>query len=189
MPVNFLNSVFRSSWVSRGIRYVKVRVQQSVCDIPHLSRSVLLPSEGKLTRISDGSASTIKSILHDNRFVSLCNFCYLLFAVNYDTAKELLLLASSSAEQQKWIGRLLKKIPRKTPSQSVAALQEPPAGILPSPLSSPRPSPRNSPKISSRAAIRGHSRGPPPASKPRWVFCLHNKSQWAKPGLCVTSHF
>uniref|UniRef100_A0A8B9JL82 Phorbol-ester/DAG-type domain-containing protein n=1 Tax=Astyanax mexicanus TaxID=7994 RepID=A0A8B9JL82_ASTMX len=36
--------------------------------------------------------------------------------VNYDmsTAKELLLLASSTAEQQKWVSRLLKRIPRKS---------------------------------------------------------------------------
>uniref|UniRef100_A0A4W4H5K9 non-specific serine/threonine protein kinase n=1 Tax=Electrophorus electricus TaxID=8005 RepID=A0A4W4H5K9_ELEEL len=40
--------------------------------------------------------------------------------VNYDmsTAKELLLLASSTVEQQRWVGRLLKRIPRKaTPTE------------------------------------------------------------------------
>ncbi|KAI5627759.1 rho-associated, coiled-coil containing protein kinase 2b isoform X2 [Silurus asotus] len=86
--------------------------------------------------------------------------------VHYDTAKELLLLASSSSEQQKWIGRLLKRIPRKAPTQSVMVHQEPAMGSLPSPLLSPRLSPRNSPKLSSRGAIRVQSRGPPPSSKP-----------------------
>uniref|UniRef100_A0A672KYP7 Phorbol-ester/DAG-type domain-containing protein n=1 Tax=Sinocyclocheilus grahami TaxID=75366 RepID=A0A672KYP7_SINGR len=35
--------------------------------------------------------------------------------VNYDmsTAKELLLLANSTEEQQKWVSRLLKRVPRK----------------------------------------------------------------------------
>ncbi|XP_053503069.1 rho-associated protein kinase 2 isoform X2 [Ictalurus furcatus] len=83
--------------------------------------------------------------------------------VNYDTAKELLLLASSSTEQQKWISRLLKKIPRKPHTQTVAAPHEPP---VVSPLPSPRLSPRNSPKLTSKGAIRVHSRGPPPSSKP-----------------------
>ncbi|KAF7694267.1 hypothetical protein HF521_008020 [Silurus meridionalis] len=86
--------------------------------------------------------------------------------VHYDTAKELLLLASSSSEQQKWIGRLLKRIPRKPLTQSVMVHQEPAMGSLPSPLLSPRLSPRNSPKLSSRGAIRVQSRGPPPSSKP-----------------------
>lgn len=38
-------------------------------------------------------------------------------AVNYDvsTAKNLLLLASSQEEQQKWVSRLVKKIPKKPP--------------------------------------------------------------------------
>ncbi|XP_060738728.1 rho-associated protein kinase 2-like isoform X1 [Tachysurus vachellii] len=86
--------------------------------------------------------------------------------VNYGTAKELLLLASSSTEQQKWINRLLKRIPRKPSTQSVAAPQEPSLITLPSPLSSPRLSPRNSPKLTTRGAMRVHSKGPPPSSKP-----------------------
>ncbi|GAA6069426.1 rho-associated protein kinase 2-like isoform X1 [Tachysurus ichikawai] len=102
--------------------------------------------------------------------------------VNYGTAKELLLLASSSTEQQKWINRLLKRIPRKPSTQSVAAPQEPFVITLPSPLSSPRLSPRNSPKLTSRGAMRVHSRGPPPSSKPSmiefdlkaWGWSLHD---------------
>lgn len=37
--------------------------------------------------------------------------------VNYDvsTAKNLLLLAQSQEEQQKWVSRLVKKIPKKPP--------------------------------------------------------------------------
>ncbi|XP_060770099.1 rho-associated protein kinase 1-like isoform X2 [Neoarius graeffei] len=86
--------------------------------------------------------------------------------VNYGTAKELLLLASSSTEQRKWISRLLKRIPRKPCTQSVAAPQEPPVGSQPSPLPSPHLSPRNSPKLTSRGAIRVHSRAPQASSKP-----------------------
>ncbi|XP_062857963.1 rho-associated protein kinase 1-like isoform X2 [Trichomycterus rosablanca] len=90
--------------------------------------------------------------------------------VNYDisTAKELLLQASSAAEQQKWISRLLKRIPRKPTTPSVAITyavpQESPVGSPP--LTSPRLSPRNSPKLVPRGAIRVHSRGPPPSTKP-----------------------
>ncbi|XP_053338840.1 rho-associated protein kinase 2-like isoform X3 [Clarias gariepinus] len=86
--------------------------------------------------------------------------------VNFGTAKELLLLASSSSEQQKWIGRLLKKIPRKPRTQSGSPPVDPPLGLLPSPLPSPRLSPRNSPKLSSRGAMRVHSKSQPPPSKP-----------------------
>ncbi|KAK1805509.1 hypothetical protein P4O66_019808, partial [Electrophorus voltai] len=92
--------------------------------------------------------------------------------VNYDmsTAKELLLLASSTVEQQRWVGRLLKRIPRKaTPSPALAIAQAPPQELpvgMP-PLTSPHMSPRNSPKLTSRGAIRMQSRGQPPSAKPR----------------------
>ncbi|XP_076872446.1 rho-associated protein kinase 2-like isoform X2 [Brachyhypopomus gauderio] len=88
--------------------------------------------------------------------------------VNYDlsTAKELLLLASSTVEQQRWVGRLLKRIPRK-PTPSPALTQSPPLELPASspPLSSPRLSPRNSPKLAPRGAIRVQSRGQPPSAK------------------------
>lgn len=90
--------------------------------------------------------------------------------VNYDLsmAKDLLLLASSTAEQQQWIGRLLKRIPRKHPTPTVAITyttpQEPTVGSPP--LQSPHLSPRSSPKLIPRGAIRVHSRGPTPSSKP-----------------------
>ncbi|TSL47618.1 Rho-associated protein kinase 1 [Bagarius yarrelli] len=91
--------------------------------------------------------------------------------VNYDTAKELLLLANSATEQQKWISRLLKRIPRKPPTQNSPVIQESQVVALPSPIPSPhlspRLSPRNSPKPTTRGAIRVHSRGPQPPSKPR----------------------
>ncbi|XP_049335721.1 rho-associated protein kinase 2 isoform X2 [Astyanax mexicanus] len=88
--------------------------------------------------------------------------------VNYDmsTAKELLLLASSTAEQQKWVSRLLKRIPRKSsvPALTHTPPQEPPVATSP-PQPSPLLSPRNSPKLSPRGAIRVQSRGPPPSAK------------------------
>uniref|UniRef100_A0A3Q3G3M5 Rho-associated protein kinase 2 n=1 Tax=Labrus bergylta TaxID=56723 RepID=A0A3Q3G3M5_9LABR len=67
--------------------------------------------------------------------------------VNYDmsTAKELLLLANSQAEQQRWVSHLLKRIPRKHPTMT----------SRPSPRNSPRPSPRGSPHMSThRGAIK-----------------------------------
>ncbi|KAI4875586.1 hypothetical protein NFI96_025457 [Prochilodus magdalenae] len=89
--------------------------------------------------------------------------------VNYDmsTAKELLLLANSTAEQQKWVQRLLKRIPRKS-SAPVLALTTTPAQDTPfgsPPLPSPHLSPRNSPKLTPRGAIRVSNRGPPPSAK------------------------
>ncbi|XP_037393875.1 rho-associated protein kinase 2b isoform X2 [Pygocentrus nattereri] len=89
--------------------------------------------------------------------------------VNYDmsTAKELLLLASSTAEQQKWVSRLLKRIPRKfsapVPALTNTPPQETPVGSPP--LPSPHLSPRNSPKLVPRGAIRVSNRGPPPSAK------------------------
>uniref|UniRef100_A0A673CQD3 Rho-associated protein kinase 2 n=1 Tax=Sphaeramia orbicularis TaxID=375764 RepID=A0A673CQD3_9TELE len=69
--------------------------------------------------------------------------------VNYDmsTAKELLLLANSPEEQQRWVSHLLKRIPRKHPTMT---------------------SPRNSPRMSHRGAIKIQpSRQQQPSGKPR----------------------
>uniref|UniRef100_A0A673GGE1 Rho-associated protein kinase n=1 Tax=Sinocyclocheilus rhinocerous TaxID=307959 RepID=A0A673GGE1_9TELE len=57
--------------------------------------------------------------------------------VNYDmsTAKELLLLANSTEEQQKWVSRLLKRVPRK-------------------PIPSPHLSARSSPRLPHRGAVK-----------------------------------
>lgn len=104
---------------------------------------------------------------------TVCNFCCASPSVNYDmsTAKELLLLASSTAEQQKWVGRLLKRIPRKSsapvPALTHTPAQEPLVGSPP--LSSPHLSPRNSPRLSPRGAIRVSNKAPPSSAKNRWV--------------------
>ncbi|XP_040919718.1 rho-associated protein kinase 2-like isoform X1 [Toxotes jaculatrix] len=80
--------------------------------------------------------------------------------VNYDmsTAKDLLLLASSQEEQQRWVSHILKRIPRKHPTMSPpsAAQNNPPdAPLLSSPRQSPRPSPKASPRMSAhRGAIK-----------------------------------
>ncbi|XP_062268027.1 rho-associated protein kinase 2-like isoform X4 [Platichthys flesus] len=80
--------------------------------------------------------------------------------VNYDmsTAKELLLLSNSQDEQQRWVGHLLKRIPRKHPTLSPpsAVHSSPPeATSRSSPRNSPRPSPRGSPHLGShRGAIK-----------------------------------
>uniref|UniRef100_A0A673GCK4 Rho-associated protein kinase 2 n=1 Tax=Sinocyclocheilus rhinocerous TaxID=307959 RepID=A0A673GCK4_9TELE len=69
--------------------------------------------------------------------------------VNYDmsTAKELLLLANSTEEQQKWVSRLLKRVPRKPIAHSST-----------SPRLSPQPSPhlsaRSSPRLPHRGAVK-----------------------------------
>uniref|UniRef100_A0A8C0BS19 non-specific serine/threonine protein kinase n=1 Tax=Buteo japonicus TaxID=224669 RepID=A0A8C0BS19_9AVES len=72
--------------------------------------------------------------------------------VYYDisTAKNLLLLASSTEEQQKWVSRLVKKIPKKPPA--------------PDPFA--RSSPRTSMKVQPNQSIRRPSRQLPP-NKPR----------------------
>ncbi|XP_077567732.1 rho-associated protein kinase 2-like isoform X3 [Stigmatopora nigra] len=90
--------------------------------------------------------------------------------VNYDisTAKELILLSGSREEQQRWVGHLLKRIPRKLPQQaSPSSLPEPPARS--SPRVSPRPSPKGSPQISPhRGAMRlSSARSQQPSAKGR----------------------
>ncbi|XP_056336866.1 rho-associated protein kinase 2-like isoform X5 [Danio aesculapii] len=93
--------------------------------------------------------------------------------VNYDmsTAKEMLLLASSTEEQQKWVSRLLKRVPRK-PSiahSSSIAISAAPSEASPSALS-PQPSPhlaQSSPRLSHRAAVKVHSTRQQPSSKNR----------------------
>uniref|UniRef100_A0A8C1KVA0 Rho-associated protein kinase n=1 Tax=Cyprinus carpio TaxID=7962 RepID=A0A8C1KVA0_CYPCA len=63
--------------------------------------------------------------------------------VNYDmsTAKELLLLANSTEEQQKWVSRLLKRVPRKPIAHSSSiAIASSPSEASPTGLS-PQPSP------------------------------------------------
>ncbi|XP_069462063.1 rho-associated protein kinase 2 isoform X2 [Ambystoma mexicanum] len=71
--------------------------------------------------------------------------------VNYDisTAKNLLLLANSTDEQQKWVSRLVKKIPKKPPA--------------PDPFA--RSSPRTSMKVQPNQSMRRPSR-PIPPNKP-----------------------
>nr|XP_005995982.1 PREDICTED: rho-associated protein kinase 2 isoform X3 [Latimeria chalumnae] len=68
--------------------------------------------------------------------------------VNYDvsTAKNLLLLANSTEEQQKWVSRLVKKIPKKPPATDPF----------------PRSSPRASMKVQPNQSIRRPSRQLPP---------------------------
>ncbi|XP_077147553.1 rho-associated protein kinase 2 isoform X2 [Ranitomeya variabilis] len=71
--------------------------------------------------------------------------------VNYDisTAKNLLLLANSTEEQQKWVSRLVKKIPKKPPA--------------PDPFA--RSSPRTSIKVQPNPSMRRPSRQLPPNNK------------------------
>lgn len=82
--------------------------------------------------------------------------------VNYDvsTAKNLLLLAISQEEQQKWVSRLVKKIPKK-----------PPAPAAPEHFA--RSSPRASMKVQPSQSMRRPSRQLP-TSKSRWD---HRRSQ------------
>uniref|UniRef100_A0A8C7R1I2 Rho-associated protein kinase n=1 Tax=Oncorhynchus mykiss TaxID=8022 RepID=A0A8C7R1I2_ONCMY len=91
--------------------------------------------------------------------------------VNYDisTAKDLLLLAGSQEEQQRWVSRLIRRIPRKHPGPaSVAQAPEPPSHS--SPRLSPGASPGNSPSLSPhRGAIKVQPsrQQTQPAGKPR----------------------
>ncbi|XP_069829269.1 rho-associated protein kinase 2 isoform X2 [Dendropsophus ebraccatus] len=82
--------------------------------------------------------------------------------VNYDisTAKNLLLLANSTEEQQKWVSRLAKKIPKKPPA--------------PDPFA--RSSPRTSIKVQPNPSMRRPSRQLPPnkpSSGPALRIILH----------------
>ncbi|XDV50504.1 hypothetical protein PO909_019554 [Leuciscus waleckii] len=76
--------------------------------------------------------------------------------VNYDvsTAKNLLLLALSQEEQQKWVSRLMKKIPKKPPA----------------PDAPHRSSPRVPAKVQSSQSMRRPSRQIP-SGKPRFMLC------------------
>uniref|UniRef100_A0A8C5A318 non-specific serine/threonine protein kinase n=1 Tax=Gadus morhua TaxID=8049 RepID=A0A8C5A318_GADMO len=78
--------------------------------------------------------------------------------VNYDmsSAKELILLACSQEDQQRWVGRLLKRVPRRHPSS---------AGAPPSHPAAAEPSARSSPMLSPRASLPlTHCNPPPPSS-------------------------
>ncbi|XP_049337123.1 rho-associated protein kinase 2 isoform X2 [Astyanax mexicanus] len=83
--------------------------------------------------------------------------------VNYDvsTAKNLLLLAASQEEQQKWVSRLVKKIPKKPPV----------------PEATHRSSPRVPVKVQASQSLRRPSRQLP-ASKPR---AAHNSKEPTTP--------
>uniref|UniRef100_A0A8C1F0S6 non-specific serine/threonine protein kinase n=1 Tax=Cyprinus carpio carpio TaxID=630221 RepID=A0A8C1F0S6_CYPCA len=78
--------------------------------------------------------------------------------VNYDmsTAKELLLLANSTGEQQKWVNRLLKRVPRKPIAHSSSIA-----------IPSPHLSGRSSPRLSHRGAVKVHSTRQQPSPKTR----------------------
>ncbi|XP_059368557.1 rho-associated protein kinase 2b isoform X3 [Carassius carassius] len=93
--------------------------------------------------------------------------------VNYDmsTAKELLLLANSTEEQQKWVSRLLKRVPRKPIAHSSSiAIASPSSEALSTGLS-PHPSPhlsaRSSPSLSHRGAVKVYSTRQQPSPKSR----------------------
>ncbi|XP_053141596.1 rho-associated protein kinase 2 isoform X5 [Hemicordylus capensis] len=84
--------------------------------------------------------------------------------VNYDisTAKNLLLLANSTEEQQKWVSRLGKKIPKKPPT--------------PDPFA--RSSPRTSMKVQPNQSMRRPSRQLPP-NKPRLLDLACKDWDWS----------
>uniref|UniRef100_A0A3Q3G7T1 non-specific serine/threonine protein kinase n=1 Tax=Labrus bergylta TaxID=56723 RepID=A0A3Q3G7T1_9LABR len=72
--------------------------------------------------------------------------------VNYDvsTAKNLLLLALSQEEQQKWVSRLVKKIPKKPPPPELFARSSPRASMKVQPSQSMRRPSRQLPTSKSR---------------------------------------
>ncbi|XP_069584203.1 rho-associated protein kinase 2 isoform X2 [Ranitomeya imitator] len=84
--------------------------------------------------------------------------------VNYDisTAKNLLLLANSTEEQQKWVSRLVKKIPKKPPA--------------PDPFA--RSSPRTSIKVQPNPSMRRPSRQLPP-NKSRLLDLAFKDWDWS----------
>uniref|UniRef100_A0A671EIM0 non-specific serine/threonine protein kinase n=1 Tax=Rhinolophus ferrumequinum TaxID=59479 RepID=A0A671EIM0_RHIFE len=94
--------------------------------------------------------------------------------VYYDisTAKNLLILANSTDEQQKWVSRLVKKIPKKPPA--------------PDPFA--RSSPRTSMKIQQNQSIRRPSRQLAPNKPREFKFCGEDSSHLSlsprEPSLC-----
>ncbi|XP_053878684.1 rho-associated protein kinase 2 isoform X4 [Malaclemys terrapin pileata] len=84
--------------------------------------------------------------------------------VYYDisTAKNLLLLANSTEDQQKWVSRLVKKIPKKPPA--------------PDPFA--RSSPRTSMKVQPNQSMRRPSRQLPP-NKPRLLDLAFKDWDWS----------
>ncbi|KAM8952507.1 rho-associated protein kinase 2 isoform 1-T1 [Pelodytes ibericus] len=84
--------------------------------------------------------------------------------VNYDisTAKNLLLLANTTDEQQKWVSRLVKKIPKKPPT--------------PDPFA--KSSPRTSMKVQQNQSMRRPSRQLPP-NKPRLLDLAFKDWDWS----------
>ncbi len=84
----------------------------------------------------------------------ICSSFLHLSLVNYDvsTAKNLLLLALTQEDQQKWVSRLMKKIPKKPPA----------------PDAPHRSSPRVPVKVQSSQSLRRPSRQIP-SGKPRWA--------------------
>lgn len=80
------------------------------------------------------------------------HFSSLLPPVNYDisTAKNLLLLAVSQEEQQKWVSRLVKKIPKKPPHPEQFARSSPRTSMKVQPSQSMRRPSRQLPTSKSR---------------------------------------
>ncbi|XP_078069256.1 rho-associated protein kinase 2 isoform X4 [Mustelus asterias] len=84
--------------------------------------------------------------------------------VNYDvsSAKDLLLLANSTEEQQKWVSRLVKKIPKKPPAHDP---------------NFHRSSPRSSMRVPPNQSMRRPSRQLPP-TKPRLLDMAFKDWDW-----------
>lgn len=83
------------------------------CHKDHMDKKedIIVPCKGKLLRLpTPGSWPQLQH-------VKQCSLISHPLPVNYDvsTAKNLLLLAISQEQQQKWVSRLVKKIPKKPP--------------------------------------------------------------------------
>uniref|UniRef100_A0AAY4A7A2 Rho-associated protein kinase n=1 Tax=Denticeps clupeoides TaxID=299321 RepID=A0AAY4A7A2_9TELE len=92
--------------------------------------------------------------------------------VNYDvsTAKNLLLLAASQEEQQKWVSRLVKKIPKKPPAPEATHRSSPA-------MSSSPPSTTSAPTVTPAPNPSSNATGPTWTRRTRfWGSVLHSGS-------------
>lgn len=118
------------------------------CHKDHMDKKeeIIAPCKGKK------KITCCINIIYVHISLNVLIFFKYFFVVYYDisTAKNLLILANSTEEQQKWVSRLVKKIPKKPPA--------------PDPFA--RSSPRTSMKIQQNQSIRRPSRQLAP-NKPR----------------------
>lgn len=121
------------------------------CHKDHMDKKeeIIAPCKGTVSRCR---ALLLLLLLSFNRNLNAQNPSSPSTPVNYDvsTAKNLLLLAVSQEEQQKWVSRLVKKIPKKPPPAEHFARSSPRTSMKVQPSQSMRRPSRQLPTSKSR---------------------------------------